>query len=243
MCLWYIVNAFACALKSRWSSIIRLFYILSAGLEAVMRSMKKSKERDTESKNQPVVASVSKLICTTRGQSSTLNGESINLHSTLGARDLMVTRFLSRPPHLWLRRSAEFVSDWRWPPKILPHAGTQGNKLQSWTKVLGTVMQYSHCFVILGSLIKQCILFEIFLQVSLPPPYTKLNLGKNSGYTRPMLFAGWGEGLGQGELENAQKCRRVPTLLSMIVVLAVAKGCLSCELAQNSTLTALENDI
>ncbi|CAH3111768.1 unnamed protein product [Porites lobata] len=43
------------------------------GLEAVMRSMKKSKERDTESKNQPVVASVSKLICTTRGQSSTLN--------------------------------------------------------------------------------------------------------------------------------------------------------------------------
>ena len=66
-----------------------------------MRSMKKSKERDTESKNQPVVASVSKLICTTRGQSSTLNGESINLHSTLGARDFMVTRFLSRPPHLW----------------------------------------------------------------------------------------------------------------------------------------------
>ena len=41
----------------------------------MMRSMKKNKERDTESKNQPVVASVSKLICTTKGQSSTLNGE------------------------------------------------------------------------------------------------------------------------------------------------------------------------
>ena len=40
-----------------------------------MRSMKKSKERDTDSKNQPVVASVSKLICTTKGQSSTLNGK------------------------------------------------------------------------------------------------------------------------------------------------------------------------
>ena len=39
-----------------------------------MRSRKKSKERDTESKNQPVVASVSKLICTSKGQSSTLNG-------------------------------------------------------------------------------------------------------------------------------------------------------------------------
>lgn len=42
----------------------------------MMRSMKKSK--DTESRNQPVVASVSKLICTTKGQSSTLNGEYID---------------------------------------------------------------------------------------------------------------------------------------------------------------------
>ena len=40
-----------------------------------MRSRKKSKERDTESKNQPVVASVSKLICASKGQSSTLNGK------------------------------------------------------------------------------------------------------------------------------------------------------------------------
>ena len=173
-----------CALKSRWSSILRLFYILSAGLEAVMRSMKKSKERDTESKNQPVVASVSKLICTTRGQSSTLNGESINLHSTLGARDFMVTRFLSRPPHLWLKRSAEDVSAWCRPQKILPHAGTQGNKLQSWTKVLGTVMQYLYFFVILGSVVKQCILFEIFLQFSLPPTLYKVEPRKNFLDTR-----------------------------------------------------------
>ena len=40
-----------------------------------MRSRKKSKERDTESKNQPVVANVSKLICASKGQSSTLNGK------------------------------------------------------------------------------------------------------------------------------------------------------------------------
>ncbi|XP_022792796.1 phosphofurin acidic cluster sorting protein 2-like isoform X2 [Stylophora pistillata] len=43
------------------------------GLEAMMRSMKKSKEKDTDSKNQPVMVNVSKLICTTKGQSSTLN--------------------------------------------------------------------------------------------------------------------------------------------------------------------------
>lgn len=94
-----------------------------------MRSMKKSKERDTESKNQPVVASVSKLICTTRGQSSTLNGEFINLHSTLGARDFMVTSLLSRLPRLWLRPSAKDVSTGCRPQNILPHAGTQGNEL------------------------------------------------------------------------------------------------------------------
>ena len=42
----------------------------------------------------------------------------------------------------------------------------------------------------LGSLLKQCIIFEIFLQFSLPPPYTKWNLGKSSGYTHPTLFVG-----------------------------------------------------
>ena len=66
-----------------------------------------------------------------------------------------------------------------------------------------------------GSLIKQCILFEIFLQFSLPHPIQR----KNSGYTRPTLFVGWGEGtLGLCELENAQKCKSVPKLLSLIVV-------------------------
>ena len=55
----------------------------------------------------------------------------------------------------------------------------------------------------LGPLLKQCILFEVFLQFSLPPVYTKLKLGNNSGYTRPTLIVGWGEGLDLRELENA----------------------------------------
>ena len=79
--------------------------------------------------------------------------------------------------------------------------------------------QYSniHIFVpFLGSLLKQCILFEIFLQFSLPPPYTKLKLRKNSGLTRPILFVVWGEGLDLRELENAPEPQSVPRLLSMI---------------------------
>ena len=62
----------------------------------------------------------------------------------------------------------------------------------------------------LGSLFEQYILFEIFLQLHLPPPYTKLKLGKNSGYTRPTLFVGWGEGLDLCELENAPEMQKSP---------------------------------
>ena len=88
--------------------------------------MKKSKERDTESKNQPVVASVSKLICTTRGQSSTLNGELINYIVTREPETLWWPFFLLRLPRLWLRPLAEDVSTGC--QNILPHAGTQGNE-------------------------------------------------------------------------------------------------------------------
>ena len=41
------------------------------------------------------------------------------------------------------------------------------------------------CYFSVLSLLKQCSVFEILLQFSLPPPYTQLKLGKNSGYTRP----------------------------------------------------------
>ena len=63
----------------------------------------------------------------------------------------------------------------------------------SWTKVLGTVMQYS-----LLSLIIVCPqnTVENTLQFVLSPLYKKLNLGKNSGYKRPTLFVGWGGGVG-----------------------------------------------
>ena len=68
-----------------------------------------------------------------------------------------------------------------------------------------------HIFLsFLGSLLKQCILFEIFLQFSLPPPYTKLKLGKNSGYTRPASFLGRGEGLDLCELENSPETQKCP---------------------------------
>ena len=56
--------------------------------------------------------------------------------------------------------------------------------------------QYSNIHIFLsfvGSLLKQCILFEIFLQFSLSPPYTKLKVRKNFGDMRPTLFVGWGE--------------------------------------------------
>ena len=62
----------------------------------------------------------------------------------------------------------------------------------------------------LGSLLKQCIIFEMFLQFSVPPPYTKLKLGKNSEYTRPTLFVGWGEGLDRWELENTPETQKCP---------------------------------
>ena len=42
-------------------------------------------------------------------------------------------------------------------------------------------------------------------------PYWIKWVKKNSGYTRPTLFVGWGEGLDLCELENApetQKCRK-----------------------------------
>ena len=68
-----------------------------------------------------------------------------------------------------------------------------------------------HIFLsFLGSLLKQCIHFEIFLHFSLPWPYTKMKLGKNSEYTRPTLFVRWGEGLELWELENAPEMQKCP---------------------------------
>ena len=54
-------------------------------------------------------------------------------------------------------------------------------KVQSWTKVLGKVMQYSYCSVISGFPHKTVHPFRNFFGVLPPPPYKKLKLGKNSG--------------------------------------------------------------
>ena len=93
----------------------------------------------------------------------------------------------------------------------------QHSKLQSWTKVLMTVLQYSYFSVISRSLLKQCLLFEIFLQFTLPPPYTNLKLRRNSGYTR-VQHCLWDEGRGWTFVnwKTPQKCKSVPRLLSMI---------------------------
>ena len=68
-------------------------------------------------------------------------------------------------------------------------------------------MQYSFFSVISRF---PCTVFRIFLQFSLPPPFTKLKLGKNSGYTRPTLFVGWGEGFDLCELVNTPEMQKCP---------------------------------
>ena len=52
--------------------------------------------------------------------------------------------------------------------------------------------------------------FEIFLQFLLPHPIQSWNTEKNSGYTRPTLFVGWGEELDLGELENVPEMQKWP---------------------------------
>ena len=84
------------------------------------------------------------------------------------------------------------------------------HNLQSWTKSLGQYCNIHIFLSFLSSLLKQCIIFEISLQFSLPPPYTKLKPGNNFGYTRPTLFVGWGEGLDLCELENVPETQGCP---------------------------------
>ena len=69
-----------------------------------------------------------------------------------------------------------------------------------------------HIFLsFVGSLLKQCNLLGIFLQFSLPPPYTKLKLGKKILDTRVqhcLFFVR--EGLDLFELENAPETQKFP---------------------------------
>ena len=78
--------------------------------------------------------------------------------------------------------------------------------------------QYCNIHILLwflGSLLKQCILFEIFLQFFFPPSYTKLKLWIHAS----KIVCGV-RGLGGCTSVNwkrPQKCKSVPRLLSMIV--------------------------
>ena len=65
----------------------------------------------------------------------------------------------------------------------------QGFK-QSWTKVFGTVLQYSYFSVISRFPLKTVHPFRNFFADLPPPPKTKLKLGKNSEYMRPTWFVG-----------------------------------------------------
>ena len=65
-------------------------------------------------------------------------------------------------------------------------------------------MQYSYFSVILGSLMKQCFLFEIFLHFFAPPALTPYKV------ETPTPLVGWGERLGLCELENAPEMQKCP---------------------------------
>ena len=91
-------------------------------------------------------------------------------------------------------------------------------KLQSWTKVLGTVVQYSFVSLISRFPHKTVHPFRNFLAVLPLPPYTKLKLEKILD-TR-VQHCLWGEGRGWTcvNWKTPMKCKSVPRLLSMTVV-------------------------
>ena len=86
-------------------------------------------------------------------------------------------------------------------------------------------MQYSNFSVILGSLIKQCILFESFLQFSppTPPPPHPLTLCKILDTRVQHCLWGKGEGWACVNWKTPQKCKSVTRHLSMIVGVKVPR--------------------
>ena len=72
--------------------------------------------------------------------------------------------------------------------------------------------------VILGSLIKQCILFEINFSCSSPPTLYKVETWKKFWIHASNIVCGVRGGVGPVRIGNAQKCKSVPRFLSMIVV-------------------------
>ena len=116
---------------------------------------------------------------------------------------------------------------------------------QSWTKVLGTVLQYSYFSVISRFPLKRVHPFRNFLAVIPPPPYTKLKLGKNSGYTRPTLLVGWGEGLDLCEMENSPETQKCPKTFVHDCSLSVMKPIrmrINWQLSKSDTRWQLSHD-
>ena len=91
--------------------------------------------------------------------------------------------------------------------------------LQSWTKVLGTVLQYSYISVISRFPLKTMHPFQNFLAVLPPPTLYKVETRKKILDTR-VQHCLWGEGRGWTcvNWKMPQKCKSVPRLLSTIVV-------------------------
>ena len=77
-------------------------------------------------------------------------------------------------------------------------------ELQSWTKVRGTVLQYSYFSVISRFPLKTVHPFRHFLAVLPPRTLSKVETWKKILGTRvPTFFVGWGEGWDLRALENA----------------------------------------
>ena len=89
---------------------------------------------------------------------------------------------------------------------------------QSWTKVLGTVLQYSYFSVISRFPLKTVQRFRNFLAVLPPPTRYKVETQKKILDTR-VQHCLWSEGRGWTRVnwKTPQKRRSVPRLLSMIV--------------------------
>ena len=76
--------------------------------------------------------------------------------------------------------------------------------------IIGTVVQYSYFSVISRFPSRQWTIFEIFLQFSLPPPYTKLKLGKKFWIHASNIVCGVRGGVGPKWIGKRLRNTKVP---------------------------------
>ena len=92
---------------------------------------------------------------------------------------------------------------------------------KNYNPVQKSVGQYFNIYIFLsflGSFLKQCILFDIFLQFSLPAPYPKLKLGKKFWVHASNIVCGVRGGVGPACIGKRPRNASVRRLLSMTVV-------------------------